>query len=85
MSAALSNSVDGSDVQVAAVQEKCPFYPTTPATAHIDFSIGEPNTTAFSNVMGVEVRRAQAEADYRISFDRSRQKRGPPYQSLSHL
>jgi hypothetical protein len=70
-------------IQAVAIQEKCPFYPASPVKAHTDLSHDEARSTTFCGINGLENCVAQTEARYRISFDRSRQKRGPPNQPLS--
>jgi hypothetical protein len=75
-----AGSGDSEDVRVVAVRERCPACPTAPVTAHLDFSPDEARATIFSGVVGLETCLTQTEARYRISFDRSRQKRGPPSQ-----
>ena len=85
MSAGLAGSADPGGVWFTAAQEKCPCYPTSSAMTHLNFFTSAPDTTVFSNVRGLQTCLAHAEACYRISFDRSRQKRGPPNQSLFPL
>ena len=69
----------------ATIREKCPSYPAPPATAHTNLSRGEARVMTFSAFIGLETSVTQTEAFLRISFDRSRQKRGPPHEPLSLL
>jgi hypothetical protein len=70
-------------IRAAALPEKCPSYPAAPVTTHIDFSPNETQATNFLGAIGLETGITETEARYRISFDRSRQKRGPPDQTFS--
>jgi hypothetical protein len=83
MSKMTKGRVNAGAIQAAEMQEKCPSYPTQPATARTNLSHDEARATTFSNIIGFETCVSQTEARYRISFDRSRQKRGPPNQPLS--
>ena len=67
----------------AVMREKCPCSPAPLVTAHPELSRDEARATTFLGIIGLETCVAQTEARYRISFDRSRQKRGPPNQPLS--
>jgi hypothetical protein len=64
---------------VRAIQPKCPYYPAANAVP------SEPNAALPGNFPAISALffsrsagRARTEAGYRISFSRSRQKRGPP-------
>lgn len=78
-----SGAIGAETIRAAALREKCPFYPAPTITAHIDLSSDMARATSFFWIIGFDSGLAQTEARYRISFDRSRQKRGPPNQSLS--
>ncbi len=71
-------SQSGDGVRLAAVRERCPYCPTVPVTPHLDFAMDAGETTICSAVVSHPCGVAQTEARLRISFDRSRQKRGPP-------
>jgi len=61
------------------VQDKCPYSPFAHLSIllfHGYFSHERPFAAAHSAVLAARIR--EAEAGYRISFSRSRQKRGPP-------
>jgi hypothetical protein len=80
----LSGLVQNDDEQgFTVVSEKCPCAPTIPTTAHSDtFNRNFHDFLLFRSVAHPNGR-AQTEAKRRISFDRSRQKRGPPAPFLS--
>jgi hypothetical protein len=63
--------------------ERCPAIPEASTAAHADSWIAgsEFSAEAVQSVEALRVR--QVEAGYRISFHRSRQKRGPPAVRLS--
>ena len=73
----------GSTPALAQVTEKCPYTPLAPATMH--GHIFKPILAAliFAEIVSYPVSRPQMVARLRISFDRSRQKRGPPASPLS--
>ena len=61
-----------------AVHEKCPFTPAAPAILVLP-SFTPPTAAAiFAGIASHPAIAAQTEAQLRISFDRARQKRGPP-------
>lgn len=63
---------------IGIIAEKCPFTPAVPAVAHFS-AINPPTGNAvFAGLISHPAIHAQTTARYRISFDRSRQKRGPP-------
>ena len=66
----------------ATVKEKCPYAPMIAATLHADGFLPAASAAAFAGVVQHPAVHAQTEARYRISFARSRQKRGPPASSL---
>jgi hypothetical protein len=71
-----------SQASVSAVPEKCPCFPKDSSPA-VDTVSLLPNSTAFyAGALSHPACFAQVEAHYRISFDRSRQKRGPPVDRL---
>jgi hypothetical protein len=64
---------------VSSAGSKCPIFPagkSTPATG--TFAEAIPSHTASSPLLSLPARLAQAEAQFRISFSRTCQKRGPP-------
>jgi len=76
---------DESTVQVSAVPEKCPYCPQGRITTVIRDHATAPDLAAsvYAALRSHPACHAQLEARQRISFDRSRQKRGPPPHSLA--
>ena len=71
----------------SAPLEKCPFFPKALATgvrAQVLFAPGA-SSLFFAALASHPAIAAQSEARYRISFDRARQKRGPPEPLILHL
>lgn len=60
------------------IAEKCPFTPAIPAIAHFSAIAPPLGHAVFAGLVSHPSVHAQTAAQYRISFDRSRQKRGPP-------
>jgi hypothetical protein len=60
------------------ITEKCPYIPAGAAVLHL--SIFEPPTSGavFAGLVSHPAIHAQTATQHRVSFDRSRQKRGPP-------
>jgi hypothetical protein len=73
-----SESQDGSGLHVSTVRERCPYGPAVPVASHVDFFSEASVVTAFAGSVSHPTGIVQTEARLRISFDRSRQKRGPP-------
>src|ERR1700730_6836712 len=71
---------DGADgKRIVLVGARCPSAPKTFAVAHGGQTwTAETECCGFADVVAHPAGRAQTEARYRISFGRSRQKRGPP-------
>jgi len=74
---------DGAKPTLSTVQGRCPFCPAVPAAFHPPFSTVLSESADLVSFTSHPACVAQAEARYRISFDRSRQKRGPPCLNLS--
>ena len=66
------------DPQFTAPIEKCPYSPASPVSLHGHGFRPTLGALAFAEIVSHPVQRPQTEARRRISFDRSRQKRGPP-------
>jgi hypothetical protein len=66
-----------------ATQEKCPYYPDSVAASHPNRLGVSPSQAIFAGLSSHPAVFAQMESRWRISRDRSRQKRGPPSQLLS--
>lgn len=64
--------------QIASVSEKCPCYPRSMAASVGQFYASPAGAAIYAQVVSHPASHAQHEAQYRISFDRSRHKRGPP-------
>jgi hypothetical protein len=81
---AMSARVPGEGPAFSAVSSKCPFYPAQAETARAHIVLGTaPSQVYLSELASLPAVIAQAEAQLRVSYDRSRQKRGPPSLSLS--
>jgi hypothetical protein len=62
-----------------SVPEKCPFYPKAGALPSVSKTVvPQPSQKLIAAVVSYPAVIAQAESRYRVSFSRSRQKRGPP-------
>jgi hypothetical protein len=72
------NQAESQDVRVSAPVEKCPFEQKSFGTAHHDLSTSAAAATNTIALAQEPTAASQAECLRRISFDRSRQKRGPP-------
>jgi hypothetical protein len=79
MSAAQSR---GSDSSVATLSGKCPYFPHITATTHDGFCPPASSALFYAGLIHHPALSPQTEAGYRISFYRSRQKRGPPFLPL---
>ncbi|HEX3435149.1 MAG TPA: hypothetical protein VHT24_00160 [Pseudacidobacterium sp.] len=75
-----ATSQQGHDVTVIA--EKCPCTPAVAAIFHFNTFAPQADSAIFAAITSHPAIHAQTEAQYRISFDRSRQKRGPPSLNL---
>ena len=63
----------------AAIGEKCPCCPQSTKVSQLPFSGSHTVRSAvFAGLVSHPASSPQTEAAYRISYDRSRQKRGPP-------
>jgi hypothetical protein len=65
-------------VRVSAPLEKCPYRQHSLVAAHLQVFTPEATATHSVCMLQEPSAAAQAECLWRISFDRSRQKRGPP-------
>lgn len=64
------------------VGEKCPYSIAPPAVLVLPTFTPSTAASVFAGIVRHPATAPQTEAQQRISFDRSRQKRGPPVQSL---
>ncbi|SRR5216683_5210395 len=71
---------DQTGTQVSNMPEKCPLFPKTmlAITVQGHLFVLPTSGTFYAALRSHPACYAQTEAHYRISFDRSRQKRGPP-------
>jgi hypothetical protein len=71
---------DPGTTQASAPSEKCPFFPHTWQATQVENHFIAPGVAGVVHValQSQPACHAQIEAQLRISFDRSRQKRGPP-------
>ena len=65
-------------VRVSAVCDMCPYRQTAMGAVHLQVYVAGVASTHTAGVVRLPSAVAQAECLRRISFDRSRQKRGPP-------
>jgi hypothetical protein len=71
---------------ISLIAEKCPYAPGAPATFHFSIFAPPASDAVFAGLFSHPAIHAQTAAQYRISFDRSRQKRGPPSSpSMLHI
>lgn len=72
-------SVSPGGTQISAIPQHCPLYPhasTAPVTrSHAGLA---PSAALFAQILSHPAVHPQIQAVYRLSLDRSRQKRGPP-------
>jgi hypothetical protein len=80
---AQQSSSTSSKVKTAAVRERCPYNPSSSAAVNLVFFADPIQQAIFAGIVSHPACHAQTEACFRISFDRSRQKRGPPALILS--
>jgi len=66
----------------STVEEKCPYAPLAAVAAHSSVFHAAPARLCFAEVVSHPAQAPQSNALRRISFSRSRQKRGPPSFSL---
>jgi len=72
-----STSSGGS--QIGSTPQHCPFYPHSTTAPVVRSHAGlAPSSAFFANVLSHPAVQPQTRAVYRLSLDRSRQKRGPP-------
>ncbi|HZY64241.1 MAG TPA: hypothetical protein VFE38_17115 [Edaphobacter sp.] len=71
-------------VHSPSLREKCPYNLSSAAATHLPFVPDEIQMTIYAGILSHPACHAQTEARFRISFDRSQQKRGPPQLLLFH-
>jgi hypothetical protein len=72
----------GQGRQIGSVGERCPSFPRSIAASVNHIHPAPAAAVFYSALASHPACSAQAEAQLRISFDRTRQKRGPPQASL---
>jgi hypothetical protein len=73
------NDAPASGVAFGSMQTRCPIYPGAPATpASVFVAILKSASVVFGALVSHPAIHIRTEAGYRVSFDRSSQKRGPP-------
>ncbi|HEV2463890.1 MAG TPA: hypothetical protein VGT04_08800 [Acidobacteriaceae bacterium] len=65
-------------VSLTTIGEKCPYSVAPPATIILPAYTPPASASIFAGISRHPAVAAQVEAQFRISFDRARQKRGPP-------
>ncbi|WP_188553527.1 hypothetical protein [Edaphobacter dinghuensis] len=71
------------DPQFQAPGEKCPFFPISIVTVHNNIFVAPTAQAIFAGLTAHPAMAAQTESKLRISRNRSRQKRGPPFLLLA--
>ncbi len=79
-----SSETSGSERAVQTVQAKCPYFCGSSASAsHVDSCAPTTRESVYAGLIRHPAVSPQTDASFRISYDRSRQKRGPPALILS--
>lgn len=75
-----SAGVSGSSAanSTATIGQKCPFSPQATVASHVGAGTATPASAVYAGMVSHPSGSPQTEAGYRISFNRARQKRGPP-------
>ncbi len=69
---------------IRAVSATCPFsHGSLSAVSHLDFYAPGVRESVYAGIVRHPALSPQTEANFRVSYDRSRQKRGPPPSILS--
>jgi hypothetical protein len=69
----------GSGLTAHAIQERCPSYPRAATVPVFPFHAApSPSRSHYAQIASHPASHPQTDALYRLSLDRSRQKRGPP-------
>ena len=78
-----TSSSQSPTAQSPALREKCPYLLTVQAPAHLIFTPDEVQASLYTGILSHPAVHAKTEALLKISFDRSRNKRGPPAPPLT--
>jgi hypothetical protein len=71
-------AADHASESAVAASGKCPFFPHTSVAAHHEMNAGVQGAAIFAGWVSHPSGSPQIEAVYRVSYQRSHQKRGPP-------
>jgi hypothetical protein len=75
---AMPETGHASESALVAVNDKCPFFPHASLAAHHEINAGTQAAGIFAGWISHPGGSPQIEAFYRVSYQRSHQKRGPP-------
>jgi hypothetical protein len=78
-----SAQVSNSGTVITAIAEKCPCCPQATTASQVRLCTPGISEAVFAGLVRHPAVSPQTEASYRVSYDRSRQKRGPPSLILS--
>ena len=79
-----SRTIEAGGPRIGSVPPRCPVFPHSAALSVESPQVGPaPSSAFFANVPGRPAVQSQFRATYRLSLDRSRQKRGPPALRIS--
>jgi hypothetical protein len=67
-----------SDPAVTTISDKCPYAPHSTVASQAHFQALHTSRAIFAGVVQHPAVSPQTDANFRVSYDRSRQKRGPP-------
>jgi len=76
-------SRSASGASFVAADKKCPYFPNSTATTHVETFAPALSQAIFAGIIQHPAVSPQTEAGYRASYLRSGQKRGPPSSLLS--
>jgi hypothetical protein len=74
----LDEAASNSATSVQAIRQTCPSFPAIAAPANASLALARPSAAVFAALLSHPSIQFQTEARYRVSFNRSHQKRGPP-------
>jgi hypothetical protein len=78
----MGESHSAQSLQFGVPVEKCPYAPGVFTVSHVQVFTAPTAVAVFASLVSHPAGLAQTESRWRIARDRSRQKRGPPSQSL---
>jgi hypothetical protein len=76
---AMQEADHASESAVVAASGQCPYFPHAPVAAHHEINAGAQAAAIFAGWVSHPSGSPQTEAVYRVSYQRSHQKRGPPF------